>query len=45
MKHLLSLTDLTAEEILELLDLADELKADHKRGHPQAAARREDPGA
>ena len=32
MKHLLSLTDLTAEEILELLDLADELKADHKRG-------------
>ena len=32
MKHLLSLLDLTAEEITELLDLADELKADHKRG-------------
>ena len=32
MKHLLSLTDLTYEEILEILDLADELTADHKRG-------------
>jgi ornithine carbamoyltransferase len=32
MKHLLSLLDLTAEEINGLLDLADELKADHKRG-------------
>jgi len=32
MKHLLSLNDLTADEILEILDLADELKADHKRG-------------
>jgi ornithine carbamoyltransferase len=32
MKHLLSLSDLTNEEILEILDLADELKLDHKQG-------------
>jgi ornithine carbamoyltransferase len=32
MKHLLSLLDLTADEILGILDLADQLKADHKRG-------------
>ena len=32
MKHLLSLNDLTREEILEILTLADELKADHRRG-------------
>lgn len=36
MKHLLKLLDLTAEEITELLDLADQLKADNKAGraHP-----------
>jgi ornithine carbamoyltransferase len=32
MKHLLKLMDLTAEEILGILDLADALKADRKRG-------------
>jgi ornithine carbamoyltransferase len=32
MKHLLSLNDLTREEILDILNLADELKADHRRG-------------
>ena len=32
MKHLLKLNDLTKEEFLGILDLADELKADHKRG-------------
>jgi len=32
MKHLLSLNDLTREEIFEILNLADELKADHRRG-------------
>ena len=36
MKHLLKLLDLTAGEITELLDLADQLKADNKAGraHP-----------
>ena len=32
MNHLLSLNDLTREEILDILNLADELKADHRRG-------------
>ena len=32
MNHLLSLNDLTKEEILDILNLADELKADHRRG-------------
>ncbi|MBQ4061321.1 MAG: ornithine carbamoyltransferase [Christensenellaceae bacterium] len=32
MKHLLKLSDLTKEEILEILDLADEVKAKQKRG-------------
>lgn len=34
MKHLLKLMDLTQEEILDLLDLADKLKADNKAGIP-----------
>ena len=36
MKHLLKLLDLTGEEIIELLDLADKLKAENKAGieHP-----------
>ena len=32
MKHLLKLSDLTKEEILDLLDLADQLKAERKAG-------------
>ncbi len=32
MKHLLKLNDLSKEELLGILDLADELKADHNRG-------------
>ena len=32
MKHLLKLSDLTKEEILEILDLADEVKAKQERG-------------
>ncbi len=36
MKHLLKLSDMTSEEILEVLDLADKLKAERKAGieHP-----------
>ena len=34
MKHLLKLLDLTPDEIRELLDLADKLKADNKAGIP-----------
>lgn len=34
MKHLLKLLDLTGEEILDLLDLADKLKAEQKAGVP-----------
>ena len=34
MKHLLKLLDLSKEEIIELLDLADKLKADNKAGIP-----------
>ena len=34
MKHLLKLLDLTSEEIKDLLDLADKLKADNKAGIP-----------
>ena len=33
MKHFLKLLDLTTEEILELLDLADQLKLQKKQGH------------
>ena len=32
MKHLLSLMDITSEEIIQLLDLADQLKAEVKQG-------------
>ena len=32
MKHLLKLLDLSAEEITELLNLADQLKYEHKNG-------------
>ena len=32
MKHLLKLLDLTKEEIIELLDLADKLKYESKNG-------------
>ncbi|MDD2533979.1 MAG: ornithine carbamoyltransferase [Eubacteriales bacterium] len=41
MKHLLSLNDLTPEQILDLLDLADRLKADTKakRSHPILAGK------
>lgn len=35
MKHLLKLGDLTGEEIIELIDLADRLKAERKAGKPQ----------
>ena len=36
MKHLLKLSDLTAEEILDILNLADQLKYEQKHGiaHP-----------
>ena len=34
MKHLLKLLDLSKDEIIELLDLADKLKADNKAGIP-----------
>ena len=34
MKHLLKLLDLSKEEIIELLDLADKLKAENKAGIP-----------
>ena len=34
MKHLLKLLDLSKDEIVELLDLADKLKADNKAGIP-----------
>jgi ornithine carbamoyltransferase len=34
MKHLLKLSDLTAEEILEILNLADQLKYEQKHGIP-----------
>ena len=33
MKHLLKLSDWSAEEIKETLDLADKLKAEKKGGH------------
>ena len=41
MKHLLKLLDLTGEEILDLLDLADKLKAEQKAGvaHPLLAGK------
>ena len=32
MKHFMKLLDLTTEEILELLDLADQLKLQKKQG-------------
>lgn len=32
MKHLLKLQDLTKQELYEILDLADQLKAEHKQG-------------
>lgn len=32
MKHLLKLSDLTREELFHILDVADQLKADHKAG-------------
>ena len=32
MKHLLKLSDLTSEEIFEILDLADKLKKERKEG-------------
>lgn len=37
MKHLLKLLDLSGEDILEILDLADQLKYEHKKGirHPR----------
>jgi ornithine carbamoyltransferase len=41
MKHLLKLSDLSAEEILELLNLADQLKYEQKHGiaHPHLAGK------
>jgi len=41
MKHLLKLLDLSREEIISILDLADELKADNKAGrkHPILAGK------
>lgn len=42
MKHLLKLSDLTAEEITEILNLGDQLKYEKKHGiaHPRLAGRR-----
>ena len=34
MKHLLKMQDLSKEEILEILNLADQLKYEHKHGIP-----------
>ena len=39
MKHLLKLLDLSREEIIQLLDLADKLKADNKAGIPHPILR------
>ena len=42
MKHLLKLQDLQTKEILEILNLADQLKYEKKNGiehHPQGMAR------
>ncbi len=41
MKHLLKLLDLTGEEIVEILDLADQLKYERKNGiaHPHLAGK------
>ena len=44
MKHLLKLSDLTGEEIMEILDLADQLKAEKKKGNPSRKAERENAG-
>ena len=40
-KHLLKLMDLSGKEIIELLDLADQLKAENKAGipHPHLAGK------
>lgn len=37
MKHLLKLLDLTPEEILSILDLADQLKYEKKARNPASA--------
>jgi ornithine carbamoyltransferase len=45
MKHLISLNDLTTDEIIDLLDLADRLKADFGPGaasHPAGQDLRDD---
>ena len=34
MKHLLKLLDLSTEEIIDILDLADQLKYENKHGIP-----------
>ena len=41
MKHLLKLGDLSAEQILSILNLADQLKYEHKHGisHPVLAGK------
>ena len=41
MKHLLKLGDLSGEEIIELLNLADQLKYERKNGipHPHLAGK------
>ena len=41
MKHLLKLTDCSAEEILDILNLADQLKYEQKHGiaHPVLAGK------
>ena len=41
MKHLLKMGDLNKEQIIELLDLADKLKAENKAGikHPLLAGK------
>lgn len=41
MKHLLKMSDLSKEQIIEILDLADKLKADNKKGvkHPLLAGK------
>ena len=43
-KDLLKLLDLTGEEILKILDTADQLKFSQKQRHPPRQAQGQDPG-
>ena len=44
MKHLLKMLDLSENEILELLDRADQLKYELKHGIPHPVLKGKDPG-